>query len=939
MSRIQIVKPLWLSLFAVVILCPHQIVSADEAPTDVMASPPALSWPQPDQPLAERFAVPPADARIIKIVHNLPDTPEEQDQLFQQLTAQGLGGMVVNVSFNEYMESDLKWNAFLRGVKEAKRLGMSLWLYDECGYPSGSAGGLTLRDHPEYEARGLNVVDAPVIDGKASLDLPPGTLFRAVAVPVREGIACPAEAVDISASVQGTRLEWLAPEGDWHVFIFTESVLYEGTHAALSLARKFPYINLLPPEPTARFIEVTHNEYAKRLGDDLGQYFMATFTDEPSLMSLFLAEQKYRVLPWSDDFSNAFRQRRGYDMLPLLPALFLNAGPQGMKFRYDFWETVGDLVSENFFGQLQNWGRKHNIPSGGHLLAEESFLSDIPLYGNFFQCLRRLDAPSMDCLTSIPEGTPWHVARLIGSAAELEGRTLTMSETSDHSQRYRPEGDTRPVRVVTEAEIRGACNRLMLNGINTITSYYSFSGLDIEQMNRLNAWVGRCCTMLRGGHQVTDIALLYPVESAWVRFTPATRWTNGSPAEAHRVEKVFHDAEENLFQARHDFTHIDARTLAEAHVEEDTLCCGDLHRRVVVLPDADTLPLTAWENLIQFYRNGGAVIALTSRPANSDTEFPSPRVQEIGQVLFGTGDAPVTTINDAGGVGIFLPRGMEALLAPVLDAILEPDGKVSDINAPIRTAHRYIDGSNVYFAINDSGQPWEGTIDLPTAGSVEQWDPATGQMTSLNSGAGIPVQLESYGGVFYRFNESVTPQRKTLTKDVIPGITTCALPPTEPTLTQGQFVNPSIERDVTQSSSEQTVWHAQGVLTKSDVDTFLFTVFAYPQPVNLHHAAYLTVEAWLPGEQKAAVPLLVILRDVAGVEYLAEAGVPMNASGHVRCHVPINRFRRAGWCAITDKSLDTSSISVIRVGWGGYLGTENETVGFSLSAPEQTLFQ
>ena len=202
--------------------------------------------------------------------------------------------MVVNVSFQEYMESEIKWEAFIRGVNEAKRIGMSLWLYDECGYPSGSAGGITLRDHPEYEARGLNVVDAPVVDGALSLDLPPGDLFRAVAVPVKDGVASPEGAVDIAASVQGNTLAWDAPEGDWHVFLFTESKLYEGTHAALSLARKFPYINLLPPEPTARFIEVTHAEYTRRLGNDLGHYFVATFTDEPSLMSMFLTEQKHR---------------------------------------------------------------------------------------------------------------------------------------------------------------------------------------------------------------------------------------------------------------------------------------------------------------------------------------------------------------------------------------------------------------------------------------------------------------------------------------------------------------------------------------------------------------------------------------------------------------------------------------------------------------------
>lgn len=899
----------------------------------------ALPLPGPDSPLAERFARPPADARILKIVHNLPDTPEEQDGLFQKLMSQGLGGMVVNVSFNEYMESETKWEAFIRGVKEAKRLGMSLWLYDECGYPSGSAGGITIRDHPEYEARGLNVVDAPVADGVVTLDLPPGTLFRAVAMPMKEGAAQMEEAVDIAASVQGTQLVWTAPEGDWHVFVFTEGVLYEGTHAALSLARKFPYINLLSPESTARFIEVTHAEYAKRLGDDLGQYFVATFTDEPSLMSLFLAEQKHRVLPWSPAFAAEFQRRCGYDMISLLPALFVDAGPQGAKFRYDYWKTVGDLVSENFFGQIQTWCRQHNIPSGGHLLAEESFLSGVPLYGNFFQCLRRLDAPSMDCLTSIPDGVPWYVARLVSSAAELEGRTVTMSETSDHSQRYRPEGDTRPVRDVTEDEIRGTCNRQILNGINTITSYYSFAGLDDVQMNRLNEWVGRCCTMLRGGRQVADVALAYSVESAWVRFTPATKWVAGSPVDAQRVEKIFHDAEKDLYRAGRDFTHVDARTLAEARVDAGALQYGELRWRVVVLPDTDTLPLAAWENLEHFYQDGGVVIALTSRPANSDTEFPSHRVLEISKSLFGESREPGMTVNGAGGVGVYLPRGSEALLPVVLDSLLEKDGGPADKDAPLRVTHRRMAGDDVYFVINDSGQPWEGSVNIPAAGVLEQWDPATGQMTPLESGRGINLRLGAYGGMLYRFKDAVLPQRKPAGGATIPTMHTEQLPDAVPTVSQGQYVTAVIEPDPLLTSPERPAWRAAGTLTKSDVDTFLFTVFEYPQPLDLSAAACVTLDVWLPEGQKAGVPLLIVLCDASGVQYFAEAGPPMNASGHYTCHAALNRLQRAGWCAITDRPLDAAKISTIRVGWGGYLGTENENVTFSLSPPRITSFQ
>ena len=209
-------------------------------------------------------------------------------------------------------------------------------------------------------------------------------------------------------------------------------------------------------------------------------------------MSLFMKPMPYSVLPWSPGLAAAFQSRRGYALVPVVADLVFDGGAQGKKHRYDYWQTISELVSENYFGQIQEWCSRHNLRSGGHLLMEEGLVAHVPLYGDFFRCVRRLDAPSIDCLTSLPHDVPWFIARMLASAAELEGKRVVMSETSDFAQRYRPPGDKRPVRDVTEAEIRGTCNRLMVSGVNCITSYYAFAGLDDEALRRLNNWVGRC---------------------------------------------------------------------------------------------------------------------------------------------------------------------------------------------------------------------------------------------------------------------------------------------------------------------------------------------------------------------------------------------------------------------------------------------------------------
>ncbi|MCX6907547.1 MAG: glycosyl hydrolase [Verrucomicrobia bacterium] len=882
--------------------------------------------PQADRPLAERFANPPAASRIIRIIHGLPTKPAEQDAQLQTLIRQGFGGFVSNVSFHDYLENEENWRAFVRGVTEAKRAGMSLWLYDERGYPSGLAGGITMRGHPEYEARGLLIADTTSDGGAVALDMPPGKRVLAAAFPVCDGVIAMDKPLDLSAQVKDGRLQWQAPAGRWRVMAITESTLYEGTHAALSLCDKLPYINMLMPEPTARFLEVTHDRYAARLGNDLGRWFVSTFTDEPSLMSLFLRPMPYRVLPWAPNLPAEFRKRRGYALEPLLPALVADAGGKGQRARYDFWNTVGDLVAENYFGQIQQWCHRHNVASGGHQLMEESISSHVPLYGDFFRCARRLDAPSIDCLTSLPPHVPWYIARLLSSVAELEGRTVTMCETSDHSQRYRPAGDKRPVRIVTEEEIRGTCNRLIFGGINTITSYYSFQNLSDVQLQRLNLHIGRCCTMLTGGHQVADIAVLYPIESLWPEFTPATQGARGSPATV-RVEHAYRLVSDSLYGAGRDFTYVDSGALTKAKAEDGALVHGKLRWRAVVLPCADTLPLAAWENLARFWRKGGVVIAVGALPANSATEFPSARVRKLAREMFGDGGGARVAATGAGGAGILLPSGSEALLPLVLNGVLEPDVSAGGARVPIHATHRRIDGHEVYFVINDSGEAWEGEVRVTAQGQGEQWNPFTGAATPLAADGRAKLRLDPYGALLLRYAEAKPARRLPITSGGLPGLTLRPLPEVKPAVGCGQFVQAEL-------TGEASRWRAVGTVTKSEVDTHLFLSFNFPQPVDLSGGEVLALETWVPEGQGTPTELLVILHDKKGNDYMAHAGRSLGAPGRCQSFVLLSQFQLAGWSKARDARLDISAVAAIRVGWGGHLGTAGEKVEFATAPPQ-----
>ncbi|MCD9022540.1 glycosyl hydrolase [Cohnella silvisoli] len=697
----------------------------------------------------ETFINPPKDARMLKIIHAWPDDPAQAARDIAQMVRQGYGGVVCNQGFDGvtcdasmdggYVESAFKWATFRKGVELADEAGLTMWLYDEAGFPSGVAWGITLRDRPEWEAAGLfaaeTITEGEGVGGQVHLEIPPGTLVSAAAYPLAEGVADLGRAIDLTPHVQAGRISWAGGMGEWRVVAITSGPLFEGTHTGVSgVPGKQKYINLLLPEPVQQFIRVTHDRYAEQLGGDLGRYFEAAFTDEPSLMSLFMREMPYKPLPWSDRLAGQFRERYGYELMPVLSALFIEAGNVSRRVRFDFWQLIGELVSDNYFGALRSWCREHNLPSGGHLLLEEFPVQHVPNYGDLFRCLRQLDAPGMDCLTMKPAQAPWMVAKMVGSIADLQGKLHTMSETTEFH-----ELNCSPPLAISLAEYRGTCNRLIAGGINKITTYSKFPELSDEELAELNVWIGRCCALLKGGRHVADVAVYYPIESLWTAFAPSRHWVDEAGPQAERIAKLFEDASNALYKSQYEFTYLDNTALSACEVSDGKLVYGELSWKALVLPGVTTLRSEAVRVIEAFWRAGGTVIALGDVPVNTEQSFPCPDLQALSANIFDGSDNGYRIVDD---VATALPATL------VRDFV--KDVTVGQPDSELRVAHRLIEGKDIYFIINDSPDAWEGDVTIAgvsRGGTILRLDPATGDATPIEAGRPIRLALGEYGGV------------------------------------------------------------------------------------------------------------------------------------------------------------------------------------------------
>jgi hypothetical protein len=341
-----------------------------------------------------------------------------------------------------------------------------------------------------------------------------------------------------------------------------------------------------------------------------------------------------------------------------------------------------------------------------------------------------------------------------------------------------------------------------------------------------------------------------------------------------------------------------------------------------------------WENLGRFVRSGGVLIALSSLPTNSETEFPSDRVGRLAKELFGDATAgPSTRANSAGGGGVFLPAGSEGLLPIAIQGVLEPDVSVRGRRTPIRATHRRVGGHEVYFLINDSARAWQGEAGLSGDGTGEWWDPATGRMRPVEAPGVVKLDMEPYGAALYRYKTARVPQRHALKDGMLPNLVVEPLPVVEPSLVKGEHVRGELVAGKPEAASGVRSWTAAVGLTKGQVDTFCFLNFRHAKVIDLSKAECLAIDTWVPTRQSVSAQLLVILKEKDGGDFLATSGRSLAASGHCRSFIPLDRFQLAGWSKDGDGVLDLARVAEVRVGWGGYLGREGEEVRFTLAAP------
>jgi len=113
----------------------------------------------------------------------------------------------------------------------------------------------------------------------------------------------------LALPANGNVLSWDAPDGEWLV------VTYQ---LRRSRTPDGGTVDLMNPEAVRKFIEIYYEELFRRYGEYFGSTFPATFADH---------EGSYGgTIAWTPRLFETFRNKAGYDLEPLLPALVYDVG-------------------------------------------------------------------------------------------------------------------------------------------------------------------------------------------------------------------------------------------------------------------------------------------------------------------------------------------------------------------------------------------------------------------------------------------------------------------------------------------------------------------------------------------------------------------------------------------------------------------------------------
>jgi hypothetical protein len=417
-------------------------------------------------------------------------TEAEVDRLLHDYSSHGVHGFIIHPRpglITPYLSN--RWFQLIRyTVDQAKKLGMAAWLYDENSYPSGFAGGHVPAEMPASYNQGQGLALQP--NGPCTILLE------------RVG----GRFVDVTGQKE-------PQAAGTYCFGLT-------SYRARAWNGGYPYVDLLVPGVTQKFIGVTMRGYEQAVGPDFGTAVPGIFTDEPNINPPGRSSVKY-----TPDLFAQFQRRWGYDLKTNLPSLFEEVG-DWRRVRHNYFALLLELFIDRWSKPWHAYTEAKHLQWTGHYWEHEW---PNPRQGPDNMAMYAWhQVPAIDMLfNQFNEGVNAQFGNVrsvkeLGSVANQLGNRRTLSET------YGGGGWE-----LTFQDMKRLGDWEYVFGVNTMTQCLSFQTLagarkyDYPQSftyhtpwwphyGVLGGYFSRLSLALSAGQEVNRILVIEPTTSAWM---------------------------------------------------------------------------------------------------------------------------------------------------------------------------------------------------------------------------------------------------------------------------------------------------------------------------------------------------------------------------------------------------------------------------------------
>ena len=627
-------------------------------------------------------------------------------------------------------------------LKEAEKLDMNVWIYDENSYPSGFAGGLVPDAMPESRGRGLvfreEKTAGKVDDSTIAVFSLTDDSYENITDQVRAGKEFPQRRYLIVSIKRAGSSPWFGGKS---------------------------YVDILYPGVTEKFLEVTMEPYRRQVGDEFGKRIPGVFTDEPHI-------QPAGGHPWTPDLPELFEKKWGYNLIDHLPSLVRPIGDY-RRVRHNYIQVLLEAFIDRWGKPYYDYCERNGLEFTGHYWEHEwpNCLS-VPDNMAMYAWHQR---PAIDMLMNQYKedvhaqfGNVRAVKELSSVANQL-GRKRTLCEA------YGAGGwDLR------FEDMKRIGDWLYVLGVNTLNEHLSYITIrgarkrDHPQSFSYHApwwkayhvmadYFTRLSAVLTQGQQINRVLLIEPTTTAWMY-----QGDSKHRAQLNGIGEKFQKMTLSFERAQVEYD-IGCEDIIARHgsVDGTYLKVGQRKYKTVVLPPlTENLNSTTVGMLERYLQAGGTVICCGPPPSRVDGELSDggkglakrpgwkrAESKELAETLLGRSKDGFAIRRDESDKGILFHhrRDLEdgQFLFLVNTSIDAPSSGV--VEAPAQGVEQWhLDAGNVSaypFAKSDKGI--KARFELPPCGSLmlfltrEPCEPASAE-------PGTAVALETKGSIEVR---------------------------------------------------------------------------------------------------------------------------------------------------------------------------------------------